>query len=98
MACAEVTIKTAVGSGTAPGCEETNQGCYLPDWVKVSKGETIIFSNTDTAAHTFTSGYPSDGPNGMFDTGLLSAGNSFEYSANKEGEIPYFCMIHPWMV
>ena len=25
-------------------------------------------------------------------------GNSFEYSPETAGEIPYFCMVHPWML
>ena len=93
----EVTIETAAGSG-APGCEQTDEGCYLPTTVTVFVDGVVIMSNTDTAAHTFTAGTPADGPSGEFDTGLLMGGNSFEYSPDTEGEIPYFCMVHPWMV
>jgi len=92
----EVTIETAPGAG-APGCEETAEGCYMPSTATVDVGGKIIMSNTDTAAHTFTAGSPADGPSGEFDTGLLMAGNSFEYTADTAGEIPYFCMVHPWM-
>lgn len=92
----EVTIETATGSG-APGCEETAEGCYIPSTATVDVGGKVIMSNTDTAAHTFTAGTPEDGPSGEFDTGLLMAGNSFEYSPDTVGEIPYFCMVHPWM-
>jgi len=92
----EVTIEVAQGAG-APGCEETAEGCYIPSTATVDVGGKIIMSNTDTAAHTFTAGSPEDGPSGEFDTGLLMAGNSFEYSPDTAGEIPYFCMVHPWM-
>ena len=95
-AFAEVTISAAEGSG-APGCEETADGCYLPGIATVDVGGVVIMSNPDTAAHTFTAGSPNDGPTGEFDTGLLMAGGSFEYSPNTAGEIPYFCMVHPWM-
>jgi predicted secreted protein with PEFG-CTERM motif len=95
-AFAEVTISAAEGSG-APGCEETAEGCYLPGTATVDVGGMVIMSNPDTAAHTFTAGSPTDGPTGEFDTGLLMAGGSFEYSPNTAGEIPYFCMVHPWM-
>ena len=54
-------------------------------------------SNTDTAAHTYTSGTPDDGPDGVFDTSLLMAGGSFEWNPTEVGEYPYFCMVHPWM-
>jgi len=92
----EVTIEAAQGSG-APGCEETAEGCYIPSTATVDVGGKVIMSNPDTAAHTFTAGTPEDGPSGEFDTGLLMAGNSFEYSPDTIGEIPYFCMVHPWM-
>ena len=93
---AEVTIVPAAGSG-APGCEETPEGCYLPMEATVDVGGKVIFSNTDNAAHTFTAGTPSDGPSDVFETGLLIAGNSYEWTPDTAGEFPYFCMVHPWM-
>ena len=94
---AEITIEAALGSG-APGCEETAEGCYIPSTATVDVGGLVIMSNPDTAAHTFTAGSPADGPSGEFDTGLLMAGSSFEWSPDTVSEIPYFCMVHPWMV
>ena len=61
-------------------------------------GGVVIFSNTDSAAHTFTAGTVQE-TTGEFDTGLLMAGNSYEWTADVEpGTIPYFCLVHPWMV
>ena len=97
MAFAEVTIVPAAGSG-APGCEEPTDGCYLSNTVNVDVGESVIFKNTDRAAHTFTSGYPDDGPDNTFDTSLLMVNNSFEWIPQTEGNQSYFCMIHPWMI
>ena len=93
----EVTIEPAIGSG-APGCETASEGCYIPKTATVDVGGVVIFSNTDNAAHTFTAGIPADGSSGEFDTGLLTVGNSFEYSPETIGEIEYFCMVHPWMI
>jgi predicted secreted protein with PEFG-CTERM motif len=93
----EVTIVPAAGSG-APGCEATADGCYIPSTATVDVGGVVIMSNTDTAAHTYTSGNPTDGPDGIFDTSLLMAGGSFEWSPDTVGEYDYFCMVHPWMV
>jgi predicted secreted protein with PEFG-CTERM motif len=92
----EVTIVPADGSG-APGCEEASDGCFIPSTATVDVGGIVIMSNTDSAAHTYTAGSPGDGPSGEFDTGLLMAGGSYEYSPDTVGEIPYFCMVHPWM-
>ena len=93
----EVTIVPAAGSG-APGCEETADGCYIPSTATVDVGGVVIMSNTDTAAHTYTSGNPTDGPDGIFDTSLLMAASSFEWSPDTVGEYEYFCMVHPWMI
>jgi len=96
-AFAEVTIEPVAGSGV-PGCEETAGGCYSPGTVTVDVGEVVIFSNTDTAAHTFTSGTPGgDDVMEIFDSSLLPAGDSSEWTPDTLGEFPYFCMIHPWM-
>jgi len=92
----EVTIEAAMGSG-APGCEETAEGCYIPSTATVDVGGKVIMSNPDTAAHTFTAGSPTDGPSGEFDSGLIMAEGLYEYSPDTVGEIPYFCMVHPWM-
>lgn len=92
----EVTIETAAGSG-APGCDATEEGCYIPSTAVVDVGGVVIMSNTDTAAHTFTAGTPAEGVSGQFDTGLLMAGNTFEYSPETVEEINYYCMVHPWM-
>ena len=95
----EITIDTVEGSG-APGCEETSLGCYHPTSAHIPVGGKVIFSNTDSAAHTFTSGKASDSNSlGLyFDSSLVMSGSSFEWSPNSEGTVPYFCMVHPWMV
>ncbi len=88
-------ISLPPGSG-APGCDETNE-CYIPFNVSISAGEEITWSNDDSAAHTVTSGTPTDGPDGIFDSGLFMAGGTFSVTLDESGEYPYFCMVHPWM-
>ena len=93
----EVTIVPAAGS-SVPGCEETEDGCYIPSTATVDVGGVVIFSNTDNGIHTFTSGSLSDDDAGSeFDTGMLQSDQSFEYTPENIGEFPYFCMLHPWM-
>ena len=93
----EVTIVPTDGSGS-PGCEEVQYGCYVPGTATVDLGGKVIFSNTDIAAHTFSAGTAATGPTGEFDTSMVMAGASYEWTANVVGEIEYFCMVHPWMV
>ena len=94
----EVTIEAAQGSG-APGCEETAEGCYIPSTATVDVGGKVIFSNPDSAAHTFTSGDPTmpETVQALFDSSLVMAGSTYEWSPTEAGDVPYFCMVHPWM-
>jgi len=84
------------GSGT-PGCEETNE-CYIPAEMTISAGATVIWENTDNAAHLATSGTPNGGPDGIFDSGMIMAGSTFEQEFLDKGEFAYYCLVHPWMV
>jgi plastocyanin len=94
----EVTITPVSGSGSGPGCELTDNGCFSPSTVTVYVGSLIVFSNTDNVKHTFTSGSPSDNEIGTeFNSGMLEPGASSEWTPENVGEFPYFDMIHPWM-
>jgi len=92
-----VTVEVSIPSGTSvPGCEETNE-CYIPKTVSINAGDTVSWSNDDTAAHTVTGGSAADGPSGMFDSSLLIAGGTFEQTFDASGTLDYYCMVHPWM-
>ena len=92
------TVTVSMPTGTSvPGCEETNT-CFIPSSVKINVGDTISWSNDDTAAHTVTSGKPANGPDGNFDSSLLMVGKAFDVTFDNSGSYDYFCMVHPWMV
>ncbi len=92
----EITITQALGS-SLPGCEDTAEGCFISEYASIATGGKVIFSNTDTAVHTFTAGSVADGPSGAFNSNLVMAGSSYEWTPTTAGEVPYFCMLHPWM-
>ena len=92
------TVNVEIPSGTSsPGCEETNK-CFNPSSVTINAGDTVEWTNGDTAAHTITAGSPADGPSGVFDSSLVMGGASFAYTFDNSGSYDYFCMVHPWMV
>ena len=92
-----VTVVVSLPSGTSvPGCEETN-ACYVPATVSINVGDTVSWSNDDTAAHTVTGGSALTGPSGVFDSSLLIAGGTFEHTFDSSGTEDYYCMVHPWM-
>ena len=87
-----------IPAGTAvPGCEETSS-CYLPAEITINVGDTIEWVNVDTAAHTVSSGSPSEGPTFDFDSSLIRADASFEFTFEEAGTYDYYCMVHPWML
>ena len=91
----EVIIATT-GDAMDPACEPE---CYTPSTATVEVGVKVIFSNP-TGFHSFTSG-TMDGftpnPTGVFDTGILNAGDSGEWTPENPGEYPYYCSLHSWM-
>jgi predicted secreted protein with PEFG-CTERM motif len=92
---ASVTVTNAPGSST-PGCEATDD-CFVPSTVTIDVGSEVIWENTDNAAHTATSGTPTDGPDGVWDSSLMMVGGSYSKMFDEAGTYPYFCMVHPWM-
>jgi len=96
-AFAETNFVSTVSGSAIPGCED-NLSCYSPYQTRISVGDSIIWTNDDTAAHTVTSGTPSSGASGIFDSSLFMSGASFEVEFFESGTYDYFCMVHPWMV
>ena len=92
------TVKVDMPAGTSvPGCEETNE-CYIPASVTINVGDTVEWYNSDTAAHTVTSGSPANGPSGVFDSSLVMGSASYSFTFKEAGSYDYFCMVHPWMI
>ena len=91
------TVTNAPGS-SVPGCEDTANGCFIPSMVTIDVGGEVIWENSDTAAHTITSGTAVEGPDGHFDSSLVMAGSTFSHTFAEAGTYDYFCMVHPWMV
>ncbi|MGI0008480.1 MAG: PEFG-CTERM sorting domain-containing protein [Nitrosopumilaceae archaeon] len=92
---AKVDVSAPAGTAT-PGCEETNS-CFIPAEAIVDVGGEVTWTNDDTAAHTATSGNPTDGPDGVFDSSLFGPGKTFTHKFEEAGTFNYFCMVHPWM-
>ena len=88
----KITIDIAKGASNAD-----NKIFYDPADTWVTPGSTITWTNSDTASHTVTSGTPSGGPDGKFDSGLFSPGKTFKTVLDEKGTYPYFCQVHPWM-
>lgn len=64
---------------------------FEPSAVDLAAGETITFVNNGTASHTSTA------VDGLWDSGTLAPGESFDVTIAETGELPFFCNIHPSM-
>ena len=65
---------------------------YGPEAIEVAKGTKVSFTNQDTAKHTATSK-----PQGTFDSGDISKGQTKPVTFKKAGTFDYFCVYHPTM-
>jgi len=88
-------VSIALGSASI-GCEQTNE-CYLPYSITINEHSSVTWTNDDVSVHTSTSGNPTDGPNGIFDSGLISPGSTFTNQFDEDGTFDYYCIAHPWM-
>ena len=64
---------------------------FAPAAITVNAGDTVTFTNADSAPHTATA------DNGSFDTGTLNGGQSASLTFSTAGTYTYFCAIHPNM-
>ena len=80
------------------GIQQIGQIYYDPEVLTVSTGTTVLWINNDSAVHTVTSGTPDAGPSGAFDSGIIDAGATYEYTFMTAETVDYYCIVHPWMI
>lgn len=62
---------------------------FSPADINIKQGDTITWTNMDSAPHTIDLGFKK--------SGTLSQGNSFSYTFSQKGTYDYICGIHPSM-
>ena len=87
---------TAPAGTTAPAPSGTitvdiRDHAFNPAQLNVAPGTTVRFVNNDTKPHTATA------DNGLFDTGELQPGYSFDVVLDGAGTVTYHCELHPYM-
>ena len=71
---------------------------YIPGSVIIQSGDKVKWINSDEEAHTVTSGLQGSADSGkQFDSGLLTANQTFEHTFDKPGTYNYYCSVHPIM-
>lgn len=64
---------------------------FQPGSITINKGDTIIWTNNDSVAHTVTA------DSGSFASGMLSTGQTFSKTFSVPGTYSYYCSPHPSM-
>jgi plastocyanin len=87
---------TAPAESTTPAPNSTTtvdirDHAFNPAQLNVAPGTTVRFVNNDTEPHTATA------DNGLFDTGVLQPGSSFDVFLDGSGTVTYHCELHPDM-
>jgi nitrite reductase (NO-forming) len=71
---------------------------YDPSPLTVKAGTSVTWTNNDSTIHTVTSGLPEKGDVGtLFDSSIISPGNTFVHVFDKQGTFDYSCTLHPFM-
>jgi hypothetical protein len=94
----DIKIPTGAASPDAPYFWQSEKDGSTTGIVEILTGDTVVWKNADTAAHTVTSGNAEDGPNDIFDSGMFGPGKSFPQEFSDTGHYSYYCLLHPWMV
>ncbi len=97
-----INIPTGAADPNAPYFWQSEKDGRATGEIAIKPGDTVEWSNADTAFHTVTSGLSPDlggdeKGDGLFDSGFFSVGESWSHKFTEEGKYPYFCTIHPWM-
>jgi len=92
-----INIPTGAADPNAPYFWQSEKDGDTSGRISIDVFDTVAWVNRDTAAHTVTSGSASEGPDGIFDSGMFGPGKSFSYRFSQSGTYEYFDMLHPWM-
>ena len=101
----EITIPSGASDPNAPYFWSEKTTGVTTGIISIFPGDTIVWSNADTAFHTITSVsrsgenvlLSSEDEDGLFDSGFFTAGKSYERQFNELGIYYYYCSLHPWM-
>ena len=66
--------------------------CFSPDPVMIHPGDTVHWT-WSSSGHSTTSG-TSCSPNGIWDSGVINQGSTFDHTFNSAGSFPYYCSMH----
>jgi plastocyanin len=89
-AAAALVLSTAL-SAAEPVTIDIAKFAFGPKEITVAPGTTVVWSNHDETPHTVSASDHS------FVSKALDTDDRYEHTFTDEGDIPYFCTVHPFM-
>ena len=89
-AAAALVLSTAL-SAAEPVTIDIAKFAFGPKEITVAPGTTVVWINHDETPHTIAASDHS------FVSKALDTDDRYEHTFADEGDIPYFCTVHPFM-
>jgi predicted secreted protein with PEFG-CTERM motif len=101
----EIKIPTGASDSGAPFFWSEKSTGATTGIITISLGDSVTWQNADTEFHTITSISQKgenvlpvkDNEDGIFDSGLFAAGESYTRDFGDLGDFYYYCSLHTWM-
>jgi plastocyanin len=78
-------------ASAAPVQIDIRKFAFLPQEITIPPGTTVRWINDDETPHTIAA------ENAGFTSPGLDTGDGYEHTFDKEGDVTYFCSVHPFM-
>ena len=85
------TAATGASAGE-PVQVEIQKFAFVPKEITVAPGTTVVWVNRDETPHTVSAS------DQAFVSKALDTGDRYEHTFEHEGDVQYFCTVHPFMV
>jgi len=88
--------------GTNPGGNNgsnevsVRDSSFSPGSLTIPVGTTVTWRHTGSMVHTVTSGTRGN-PSGLFNSGDMNNGDTFQFTFSSTGTFPYYCTYHNGM-
>ena len=91
LGAAAVLAFSTAPSAAEPVTVDIAKFAFVPKEITVAPGTTVVWINHDETPHTVAASDKS------FVSKALDTNDRYEHTFADEGDIPYFCTVHPFM-
>lgn len=92
---AQQTFQVRIHSGAAD--PHSNVFLVPPEPLDIAAYDSVEWGNGDGLPHEIVSGTPDNGPDGIFNSGILQPGQSFTFQFVHQGTFNYYDKLYPFI-